>query len=83
MNSNFKRENQCILFDMQFAIMYLKKKKPKNQKQQQKNQTVGISNYTFGNLFLEHNLKQKNSLCTKYSLKCKFNGGNGIYLNSQ
>lgn len=60
-----------------------KKKKPKNQKQQQKNQTVGISNYTFGNLFLEHNLKQKNSLCTKYSLKCKFNGGNGIYLNSQ
>lgn len=64
-------------------LCILKKKKPKNQKQQQKNQTVGISNYTFGNLFLEHNLKQKNSLCTKYSLKCKFNGGNGIYLNSQ
>lgn len=63
--------------------IFKKKKKPKNQKQQQKNQTVGISNYTFGNLFLEHNLKQKNSLCTKYSLKCKFNGGNGIYLNSQ
>lgn len=62
---------------------YVFKKKPKNQKQQQKNQTVGISNYTFGNLFLEHNLKQKNSLYTKYSLKCKFNGGNGIYLNSQ
>lgn len=76
MNSNFKCENQCILLGMLFAICIFKKtQKLKNQKRQQKNQTVGISNSTFENLFLEDNLKQKNSLCTKYSLKCMFKGG--------